>query len=437
MSRDRDDDRRSRDRDDDRGSSRGRDRDDDRSSRGRDRDDDRGRGRDRDDERSSRGRDRDDDRGGRSGRSGGRRFEYTRRSDEDMEKRATQGPGDYDKLLKDGIKMWKVNDGVNRIRILPPTWPGAKHYGYDAYVHYGVGADRQSYLCLQNMLEKPDPIDEARQDARLGNDEKLSKDLSAKKRVLVYIIDRDHEKEGVQAWFMPWTMDRDIVKVSKDRSSGEVYTIDHPEDGFDVEFEKRGKGDRTEYMAVAIARRSTPLGKDEWLDFAMDNPLPDQLNYFDYEHIAKVFNGGGGHRERGGRDRDDDRDSRSRDRDDDRSSRSRDDDDRDSRSRDRDDDRGRGRDRDEDRGRGKDELTWESIHDMTKSELEDLVDDEGLHDVNPGEAKDNEDLADWICEEMGIKKPEAKPARSRVNRSDDRDDGGGASDRLRRMREGR
>ena len=403
----------------DRSESRGRDRD---SGRGRERSSrdeggDRTSRRNRDDEdRPSRGRD--------SGRSGG--YQYQTRDAGDARKRSSQGANDYDKILVDSVKMWKPNDGDNRIRILPPTWEGAKHFGLDIYVHYGVGPDRQSYLCLEKMKGEADPIAEERAIARRDEDEKYAKELEAKRRVLVYLIDRDHEKEGVQAWAMPWTVDRDIVKVSVDKSNGEVLPIDHPEDGYDVEFEKKGSKDRTEYLGVAIARRSSPLGKDEWLDYAIDNPLPDQLNYFDYDHIAKVFNGGGAHKEKDrGAEREEPRG-------------------RDSGRDDRDAPRGRGRDdADEDRGRSgraapakstraSEEPTWDSIHEMTGDELEDLIDQEKL-DIDPREAKSDEDLADWICEEMKIKKVEARSGRRAVADDDDKP----ASSRLRDMRRGR
>lgn len=418
-SRDRDEDRRgSRDRDDDRGSRRSRDSDDDR--------------------RSSRGR--DDDRGS-SRSSGGRRFEYRERAADETKRRSTQGANEYDKILKGSIKMWKPNDGENRIRILPPTWEDAKHFGLDIYVHYGVGPDRGTYLCLSKMKGEDDPIEEERLAARKDGDEEYAKELEAKRRVLVYVIDRDHEKEGVQAWAMPWTLDRDIVKVSVDRSSGEVLPIDHPEEGYDVEFEKKGSKNRTEYLGVAIARRSSPLGRDEWLEYAMDNPLPDQLQFFDYDHIAKAFGGGGAHKERSrdrGDDRDDDRrgsSSRDRDRDEkpDRQSRDRDDD-RSSSS------RGRERDRDEpsrgrEASRSQDQdLTWDSIHGMTMDELEDLIDQEKL-DINPAKADGEDDLADWICEELDIKKPKAESTRRQVKSDDHAEES--ASDRLRRMRERR
>ena len=364
-------------------------------------------------DRPSRGRD--------SGRSS--RYEYQSRSVEDTKKRSNQGANDFDKILVDSIKVWKPNDGDNRIRIVPPTWKGAKHFGLDIYVHYGVGPDRQTYLCLSKMKGEEDPIAEEYAIAQRDGDEKYAKDLAAKKRVLIFLVDRDNEKEGVQAWAMPWTVDRDIVKVSVDKSTGEVLPIDHPEDGYDVEFEKKGSKDRTEYLGVAIARRSSPLGKNEWLDYAIDNPLPDQLNYFDYDHIAKAFNGGGSQKDSGRGDSSrEERSSRSDSRDAETPRRSRDEPERGRES--REDDRGSRRTP----VREPEAPTWNSVHAMTGDELEDLIDQEKL-DIDPKEAKDDEDLADWICEEMKLKKEEVRSRRTSFD-----DD---SSSRLRDMRRGR
>lgn len=377
---------------------------------------------------------------------------------------------EFDRLVKDGIKVWKPKDGINSIRILPATWPNPEHYGFDLYVHYGVGPDRASYLDLHKMLDKPDPISEEHAEALRDGDDKYAKEIEAKRRCGVYLVDRDDEKEGVQFWAMPWTIDADLNKLAVDKRTGETLNIDDPEDGYDVEFEKSGKDRNTKYEAVKIARRSSPLGSRKWLDWAIDNPLPDQLVYFDYDHIAKAFGGGGGssrgrdeeREERSDRDSDRDGRSRGRDRDDRDSDRERD---RPGRERDREDSRdgrrggdergssreeSRGRDRErDDRGRGDDRgsssrrdrdqpaHSWESIHDMTIEELESLCESEdALQDVNPAKASDREDLADWICEELKLKKaPAESTGRRRI--TDDSDVENEAAARLRRMREER
>lgn len=404
-------------------------------------------GRDREESRG--GRDRgDSDRGSRGGRGGGASssYSYREREPDSVRKRSTQGANDFDKILNDGVKMWKPNDGDNRIRILPPTWDDAKHFGLDIYVHYGVGPDRGTYLCLQKMKGEADPIAEERAIIARDGDEKdkdYLKELEAKHRVLIYLIDRDNEKEGVQAWAMPSGLDKDIVKVSIDKTNGEVLPIDHPEDGYDVTFEKNGAGMKTKYEGASIARRSSPLGKAAWLDYAVENPLPSVLNYYDYDHIAKAFNGAGAHKEksrdagehsdrdRGAKTHREEQDDGRNDRDGRTSGRSG--------TRDRGEDtdgrsssRGSSRSRETSRDTRADEApTWDSIHEMTGDELEDLVDQEKL-DIDPQDAKSDEDLADWICEEMKISKP-APSRSSRRSVSDDED----STDRLRSMRRGR
>lgn len=454
---------RSRDRDDRGGNDRSSDRDD-RSSRDRgdSRRDDRGSDRQSDD---SRGRDRDDrDRSRPS-------FAYAPRSREQIDKRASMRGKEFDRLIKDSVKNWKPADGMNSIRILPATWKNPEHYGYDLYVHYGVGPDRGSYLDLHKMTDKPDPISEEHAQALRDGDDKYAKDIEAKRRCGVYLIDRDNEKEGVQFWAMPWTIDADLNKLAVDKRTGETLNIDDPEEGYDVEFEKTGKDRNTKYEAVKIARRSSPLGSRKWIDWAVENPLPDQLVYFDYDHIAKAFGGGGAHRgrdeereERGGRDsdraaggrgrdRDDPDQERGRDRDRDSGSGSRDsrtrDDDRDrgdrgsstSRDRDRDDDR-RGPVGDDDRGsrragrRDEPVHSWESIHDMTIEELESLCGSEdALQDINPDKADGRTDLADWVCEELKLKKAAEVSTRRRIEEPAAEENESAA--RLRRMREER
>ena len=459
--------------DDDRGGRDSRDDRDDRGStrRGDSRDNDRG---------SDRGSDESRDRG-RGDREGSRSsFTYAPRSREQIDKRASMRGKEFDRFVKDHIKVWKPKDGLNTIRILPATWPKPEHYGIDLYVHYGVGPDRQSYLDLHKMLDRPDPISEEHAEALRDGDDKYAKEIEAKRRCGVFLVDRDEEKEGVQFWAMPWTIDADLNKLAVDKRTGETLNIDDPEEGFDVEFEKTGKDRNTKYEAVKIARRSSPLGSRKWIEWAVDNPLPEQLLYFDYDHIAKAFGGGGSHRGRedereeqgrdgsGRGDRSGGRESEDRD-----SERGRDRDGRDSRSREREDSRSREREDSREHGRNNDERdssrsrsnerdsgrddrsrmddrgdrsrrdrdsptnTWETIHDMTMQELESFCEsDPELRGVNPDKADGRKDLADWICEELKIKKEEASSTRRRMDEGPGGEENEAAA-RLRRMREER
>ena len=361
-------------------SSRSRGRDDDRGSRGRD-EDRSGRGRDGD--HGSRDRGRDDDRSRRS--SGRSSFEYKRRDADSVRKRGEQSGGDYDRILTDTVQMWKPNDGSNTIRIMPPTWDGADHFGFDVFVHYEVGPDNQSYLCLDKMKGEACPVCDERARAVKDGDTEYADKLKPAKRVLIYMIDRDHERDGPIVWSMPWTIDRDLCKLVVDKRSGEVLPIDDPESGYDIEFDRQGKGQRTQYIGLAVARRDSALGKDEWLSFIQENPLPSLLHFYDYDHIQHVFGGGGGKSEK--------KDSR--------------DGDHGSRGRDLDREQNEGL-RKVERGGRDEELTWGQVHDMTYDELCSIIDDKDLK-INPDDSKSDAQLADWICEDLKIEESR-KPA---------------------------
>ena len=224
------------------------------------------------------------------------RFVYKPREKDAVKKRANQSGGLFDSLFKSQFAVFTPKEGDYRLRMLPPTWNDAQHFGLDIYVHYSIGSDNQSYLCLDKMLGEKCPVCEQRKVAERGGDPDYAKSLTATKRVLVWCVDRSNEEGGPQLWSMAWTIDRDLANLSIDKASGELLLIDDPEEGYDIEFTRTGKGLKTKYSGTAVARRSSPLcdeerTADEWLGFVAENPLPDVLQYFDYEHIAAVASG--------------------------------------------------------------------------------------------------------------------------------------------------
>lgn len=218
-------------------------------------------------------------------------FRYQPRSDDDWERRASQQGGGFQGYVLDDFRLYQLKKGENAIRILPPTWEGARHYGMDIFTHFSVGPDKATVLCPLRMADTPCPICEARSLAEKRGDEELAKELRPNKRVLVWVIDRKDEDKGPVVWGMPWTLDRDITKVSRDRMSGKFYFVDHPEEGFDVYFDRDGEGIGTKYTGVQLARRPTSVD-EHWLDYVQAHPLPDVLLYRDYDEIQKLFEGG-------------------------------------------------------------------------------------------------------------------------------------------------
>jgi hypothetical protein len=226
-----------------------------------------------------------------------RQFKYQRRDASSVRERANMRGGDFDSFTKSSTKIYKVRDGKNLIRILPPTWDDARHYGYDIWINYGIGADNQSYLSLSKMKGEPDPIADAKRVAEREGDKKLADALKPRQRIGIWVIDRMAEEEGPQFWPAPFSFDKDLANLCMDEDSGEVLMIDDPVDGRDVRFYKEGQGLKTKYDPTKIkVLQPSPLSEDErlensWLEYVQDHPVPSVLNYYSYDHIASVFDG--------------------------------------------------------------------------------------------------------------------------------------------------
>lgn len=223
-------------------------------------------------------------------KGGKKKFAYKKRSKEDVEKRANQSAyPDSDNYIKDDVKLFTPHDGDNLIRILPPTWDDATHFGIDVHLHYQVGANKNTYVCPEALNGDPCPICEEKRRAESEGDDDYAKDLKASKRTLVYIVDRDADGDGLEqlrVWPMSWTFDRDISALSIDRRSGEVLSVDNPSEGYDIEFTREGKGLNTKYIGLKVARRESELDNDDALEYAVETQVMDLLVVYDYDHLA-------------------------------------------------------------------------------------------------------------------------------------------------------
>jgi len=224
------------------------------------------------------------------------RFKYVSRPREKWTE-AKSTTGGFDTPIKSQFKVYKVKDGKNMIRILPPTWENPDHYALTIYVNYNIGPDRGTYLSLSKMIGKPDPVAEARERARQAGDEKLAQDLGWRERRLMWVIDRNAEEEGPQLFICPATVDASIVNLCADEDTRELIEIDNPDEGRDVRFYREGQGLKTKYDAAKMRiMPASPLHRDpsiqaEWLGYAIENPVPGCLQYYDYDHIAAAFGG--------------------------------------------------------------------------------------------------------------------------------------------------
>lgn len=219
------------------------------------------------------------------------RFNYQQRTPEQIAKRASGNT--YEGFILDEFETYSPKK-ENQIRVLPPTWEKAEHYGMDIWVHYGVGPQKASVLCLWKMTGKPCCICEAQARAEAAGLES-AKDMKPTRRVLAWVIDRIYEREKQVkkcfAWAMPATkVDTEIAIICKDRASGELYYIDDPDHGFDVFFDKTGDGINTDYKGFTLNRRESSVD-DFYLQFIQQHPLPNILRWRTYEEVKALFEG--------------------------------------------------------------------------------------------------------------------------------------------------
>jgi len=225
-------------------------------------------------------------------------FDYKPPSYDEVNKFTQKRSSTFDSIIKNtGPRFFKARQGDNTVRILPPTWEGARHYSYEVWVHNDVGPDKQSYLCLKDNSASPEkncPLCEERHSPRAS--QKDIETLRPRPRNMIYLIDRYNEEQGPLIWSISNQSDKEILSQSLIKRTQQYLPIVHPIDGYDIEFSRDGIGIKTRYNGFKVMRDSSPLSDNEdkmreWIQFIDDNPIPDILQFFSAAHITNVFAG--------------------------------------------------------------------------------------------------------------------------------------------------
>lgn len=223
------------------------------------------------------------------------KFVYRGASKDEVHKRATQTGSMFDKIIKPEFTVFSPKKGANRIRFLPSTMKDSGYYAYDIFLHRNCGPDNQSYVCLDKMLDKDCAACEERLNFLDDEDKEAADAIRVQPQRIAWVIDRNAEDDGPKIWSFGIKMEKAIASLCEDEN-GAILSIDHPYEGYDVEFQKEGEGIRSTYFGQKIFRNPSYLGKNErlqekWLDFIEKHPLDTVLQFFDYDHIKKVFSG--------------------------------------------------------------------------------------------------------------------------------------------------
>jgi hypothetical protein len=218
-------------------------------------------------------------------------FRYTPRSDEQWSK-AGERQNKSAHYLHPDVTFFQPKEGQNIIRILPPTWEDANHYGLYVSAHSFVGPDQASVLCLNKMEGKRCPICEAR--VRLegrGADEESIRQLKPTDKVVVWLIDRQNEEKGPLVWAIPARTDRDFTQLAKDPRTGRFIPYDDPFRGRDIYFRREGKDKLTRYAIPSLDPNPSQVAQ-QWLDYIAACPLPNILINRSYQEVKDIFEGG-------------------------------------------------------------------------------------------------------------------------------------------------
>lgn len=229
------------------------------------------------------------------------KFKFEPVPSEALEK-ATQKGGDYDSYMSGVVKFVKVDEGEHTFRVMPRTWD-AKQFGpywyVEGWIHRDIGPDKGSYLCPLKMNGDACPLCEAIAELDSESDKEYIDKIRAKIQYFAYIIDRSAPKDGVKAWRFGVKLRRNLTMRCQDKKTKEWLQISDPDEGYDISFRRTGQGLGTEYVGEEVDRDSSPLSEkatqqEAWMQFVIDNPLPEQFVFQEYEYLEKVFRGKGG-----------------------------------------------------------------------------------------------------------------------------------------------
>ncbi len=359
-------------------------------------------------------------------------------------------------FIESDLPQFRPRDGDNYIRIVPPLEDDdlAGAWGVDVICHYIEG---HGWMLSPKSLDQTehDPVDDLIRELR-KIDPELEDIVKTSRKTVMHILDFNaDERDGVlKLYAAPPTLVDDFVKAAKDKRSGRTHSLEDPDNGLPISFNKTGSGLLTRYAAVQLERDPFPL----------EDYILDDIEYFEdvlkveseddmRKQIDKILDGaqsGGGRARRGGRGRGRDRDERperdegdappprrgrGRDREEEEEPRGRGrgrgrDAEEDAprgrgRGRDRDEQedeprgrgRGRGRDRDEEpedeprgrgRGRGRDRDEPEDTVDAVRDRVREQLDRDGEGDEDNGRGSFRRDERDENGEEEDAPPPRTK-----------------------------
>ena len=199
--------------------------------------------------------------------------------------------------LKPGtkVKQWMCNDGEHLLDVIPymagtndpNTREGEPQYVLDIWVHRGVGALDQSFVCPSKNFKQRCPICEKQLQMRKSGDftDDEVKALSAKRRTMYNVICWDSKEEirkGVQIFEIShFFFEKHLAELCKRPKGGGFVVFSDPDSGKSISFKKKSKGQNMEFLGHRFEDR------DEDTEIT-DEMLADALCLDELIHIPTV-----------------------------------------------------------------------------------------------------------------------------------------------------
>jgi len=160
--------------------------------------------------------------------------------------------------IKSNVNKYKIREGDNHIRILPPV-DKDDFWGFDVKVHYNVGDNKGSIICNRYLHKQQCPLCDEYDKARKKNDEALSLLYKPAKRCLVWVLDLKDPSKGVLILDAPSSLIDEILLHSESKKTHEIIDVSHPTLGREIWFERSGTGKLTEYKNIQIDTEPAPI----------------------------------------------------------------------------------------------------------------------------------------------------------------------------------
>ena len=187
--------------------------------------------------------------------------------------------------------FWKPDEGTHQLRLVCP--PNGDPF-FEAYYHYGMGAEGKTTVLSPRTNGDSDPI--AEWGTTLWNEgtegsKEAAKRFWPKMRVFAPVVVRGEEEKGVRWWGFSRTTYQALLDVVLDPEYGDITDT---ETGTDLRIDY-GKKSGQQYPTTDVRpmRRPSPLAKTEEEVSTLLGTVKDATDIFEvatYEACEKVLN---------------------------------------------------------------------------------------------------------------------------------------------------